>query len=190
MTNWGRIKVIDYNKMAKRKKTIKKNSKDLINKNLKKETTGMPLFGIKIIVLVLLIYALYSFIMIVLYIFAVFVGGPVRDYMLTGAIEENYLEYFISTYGQVKAENFFLLIGLFVSLITFVLDFWFCWGLWKKKNWARVTISAFSIVLFIISLLDLIYAGYNSAAQIIWLVLYGICPLYLLLNKEVRKAYL
>ena len=178
--------------MAKRKikNRVKKNSRDFINKNLKKETTGMPLFGIKIIVLALLIYALYSFIMIVLYIFAVFVDGPVRDYMLTGAIEESYLDYFISTYGLVKAENFFLLIGLFVSLITFVLDFWFCWGLFKRKNWARITICAFGVVLFIVSLLDLVYAGYNGAAQIIWIVLYGICSLYLLLNKDVRKAYL
>lgn len=179
--------------MAKKRKTVrkpakaqKKNSNELFNRNLKKETTNAPLFGIKIITLAILLLSLYSFVMLILYILSFFIGGPLRDYMLTGVFDK---DYFINAYGKVKAENFLLLMGTFTSMITFTLGIWFSFALWKKKNWARITIGFLSLIIFIIFLFDFIFAGLANSFQIILLVISGIIALYLFLNKNVIKAY-
>ncbi|MBR9704364.1 hypothetical protein GOV12_03055 [Candidatus Pacearchaeota archaeon] len=172
-----------------KKRAVKKVSRPVKNIVSQSSEVKKQLFGIKIITLILLLYALYSFILVVLYLFSIFVDGPIRDNVLSAIVDQSYLEYFVNTYGEMQSINFFLLIGAFLSLITFLLNFWFSWSLWKHKNWARITISIFSVILFFVSIFDLIFAGYSNTGQVIWMILYAFVPIYLLLNKHVVRVF-
>lgn len=175
-----------------KKSSVKKRNVNIekqIKKELLNQDTKHHLFGIKIIVIGLLLYAVYSLVMIILYSSALVVQGNFKESVISGLVEDSYLKEFIVLYGKEKAENFFLLIGLFGSLITFVLDIWFSFGLWKRKDLARLTVAVFSIVLFTVSLFDLLYAGYDGYMQTIWIVLYAFIAIYLLLNNNVKKVF-
>jgi hypothetical protein len=172
-------------KKAVSKKESNKITVNSLKKEFMKENTKDHLFGIKILVVGLLLYAVYSLVMIILYFVSLFIPGALREGVILGLVDRLYLDQFISLYGQVKAENFFLLIGMFGSLLTFALDIWFSFGLWKQKNSARLSVAVFSLILLFISISDLFFAGYTGSMQVIWIVIYAVVPLYLLVNKDV-----
>jgi hypothetical protein len=178
-------------KKANKKRIRKKNAsfEKKIERDFISKKSSHHLLGVKLIVLGLLLYAVYSLVLIILYSSALLFGGVFKESVVNYMFNKAYIDEFVSLYGQVKAENFFLLIGIFGSLITFVLDIWFSFGLWKKKNIARLTVAAFSLVLLAISIFDLLFAGYDGSMQIIWIIIYALISVYLLLNKHVKMAF-
>ena len=78
-----------------------------------------------------------------------------------------------------------------VSIVIFsplaILSFFIGRGLWRGKNWARLTAGILSILGVLSSLFSIIVGSFVWGA--VWLVINGPIVWYLLLNEDVKAAF-
>ena len=81
----------------------------------------------------------------------------------------------------------FLIIGGIVSIAIAILFFFVGRGLWKTKNWARITAIVISVLSIIGAIMGMVQGdiGGNIISLIIHLIIGG----YLLFSKSVKKSF-
>ena len=88
---------------------------------------------------------------------------------------------------SATASVVFYIIAIFMISIG-VLDIFIGMGLWKGKNWARITAIVLSSIGFLLSFTNLSQPGGKFSA-IIAILIYGSIVGYLLLSKQVKSAF-
>lgn len=130
----------------------------------------------KLISILVFIYTAFTLILGVILLIAGIAGSTVFSLEeLATQIVNNPLESYIIQYFLISI----ILAGI-VFFALGVLEFLIARGLWRGRNWARITMIVLMTVGFISAIL---------AFDIITMILTLLIGSYLLLNKDVKKAY-
>ena len=92
----------------------------------------------------------------------------------------------LGTFGSVLGGALFV-VGIILVGVG-VLGFFIGRGLWKGKNWARITAIVLALIGFVLTLIAVI-GGSLVVGNVISLVVDGVIAGYLLFSKSVKQAF-
>jgi magnesium-transporting ATPase (P-type) len=166
--------------MPKTKKTKTKKTEESRVKETKSLKT-IPI-GVKIISV---LHYIASIIFIILGLFMIIFSGIMVSAINSPEMSEIYSAYEFDV-TSILTQGFFIGVGVFFSALAFLV-FFVGRGLWKLKPWARITAIIMSVLMILYEVYSIIVAF--TFMQIIWLAIYIAIAVYLIFNKEVKKAF-